>query len=200
MDPTEAPRPIALAVTLLVTGAGGLLASFALTLDAIAILKAPDAPLTCSVSALIGCSTNLSSAQGSIFGFPNPLLGLVFWSAVTTVGTALLARARFAGWFWALFSTGALAALVLVVWFIGQSIFELRVLCPWCMATWAVAIPMFLAVTLHSLQLEPLPPVLRRVASLGYSWIPAITVASYLIVALLAQWQLDVLGRWSIQG
>lgn len=194
-------RPIGLAAALLVTGALGLLASLALTLDKIALLENPDAQLGCNFSVLIGCSTNLNSDQGSVFGFPNPLLGLLFWSAVLTIGVALLAGARFAGWFWALFAIGATGACVLVVWFIVQSIFVLRVLCPWCMVTWAVTIPLFLAVVLHALRSGALVPAsIRRAAAAGFAWIPLIALLCYLIVAVLAQWQLDVLGQLSVTG
>ncbi len=196
MDPTgSSPRPIVLPVALLVTGALGLLASLALTLDKIALLEDPDARLGCNFSVLIGCSTNLNSDQGSVFGFPNPLLGLLFWSAVLTIGVALLAGARLAGWFWALFALGATGAFALVVWFVVQSIFVLRVLCPWCMVTWAVTIPLFLVVVLHALRNEALPAPVRRAASIGFAWIPLLMLLGYLIVAVLAQWQLDVLGQ-----
>ena len=144
------PRPVGLAIALLIAGALGLMASLALTLDKITLLQQPNSQLTCNFSVLIGCSTNLNSAQGAVFGFPNPLLGLMFWPAVLAVGVALLAGARLAGWFWVLFSLGTTASLALVVWFIGQSVFVLRVLCPWCMVTWAVTIPLFLVVTLHA--------------------------------------------------
>ena len=63
-----------MAITLLVTGAIGLMASLALTLDKITLLEKPDAQLTCNFSVLIGCSTNLNSAQGAVFGFPTRCL------------------------------------------------------------------------------------------------------------------------------
>lgn len=192
----SARHPLSLPITLLVTGALGLLASLALTLDKFALLENPDAQLGCNFSVLIGCSTNLNSEQGSVFGFPNPLLGLMFWSAVLAIGVGLLAGARFAGWFWALFGLGAAAAMGLVVWFIGQSIFVLRVLCPWCMVTWAATIPLFLVVVLYALRSGPWPAGLRRVAAGAYSWIPLATLGCYLLVAALAQWQLDVLGQF----
>ncbi|TFB80198.1 vitamin K epoxide reductase family protein [Terrimesophilobacter mesophilus] len=189
-------RPVGLPITLLVTGAIGLLASLALTLDKIALLENPNVQLGCNFSVLIGCSDNLNSVQGSVFGFPNPILGLVFWAAVITVGVGMLAGARFAGWFWALFSIGTAAALALVVWFIIQSIFVLRVLCPWCMVTWVVTIPVFFVVVLHTLRSEPVPAPLRRVASVGFFWIPAATLVCYVVIAVLAQVQLDVLGEF----
>ena len=191
-------RPIGLPIIFLVTGVLGLIASLSLTLDKIALLENPNAQLSCNFSILVGCSDNLNSAQGAVFGFPNPILGLVFWSAVVTIGVAMLAGARFAGWFWALFSIGTAAALALVVWFIAQSIFVLRVLCPWCMVTWAVTIPLFLVVVLHAARsgAVPLPEPLRRFAGAAFGWIPFIAFACYLVIAVLAQTQLDVLGEF----
>jgi uncharacterized membrane protein len=191
------PRPVGMAIALLIAGGLGLAASLALTLDKITLLERPDAQLTCNFSVLIGCSTNLNSAQGAVFGFPNPLLGLMFWPAVLAVGVALLAGARLAGWFWVLFALGTTASLTLVVWFIGQSVFVLRVLCPWCMVTWAVTIPVFLVVTLHVLRSGaiPVPAPLRRAGAATYAWIPLITLLSYVVVGVLAQWQLDVLAQ-----
>lgn len=189
-------RPIAVPVVLLVTGLLGLIASLSLTLDKIALLENPNAQLSCNFSVLVGCSDNLNSAQGEVFGFPNPIIGLVFWSAVFTIGVAMLAGARFAGWFWVLFSIGTAGALALVVWFIGQSIFVLRVLCPWCMVTWSITIPLFLVVVLHTLRMAWVPAPVRRVASGGFFWIPIVTLLCYVIIAVLAQVQLDVLSEF----
>ena len=190
-------RPVGMAITLLATGAIGLMASLALTLDKIALLDNPNAQLTCNFSVLVGCSTNLNSAQGAVLGFPNSLLGLMFWPAVLAVGVALLAGARLASWFWLLFGLGTSASLGLVLWFIGQSVFVLRVLCPWCMVTWAATIPLFLVVTLHAIRTGaiPVPTPLRRAGAAAYAWIPLITLLSYVVVAVLAQGQLDVLGQ-----
>ena len=71
-----------------------------------------------------------------MFGFPNPILGLAGWVAPIVVGFAILAGARFARWFWWLFELGMAFAFVFVIWLIGQSIFVLGTLCPWCMVTW----------------------------------------------------------------
>lgn len=179
-------------------GVIGIWAAFALTLDKFALLENPQADLGCNISVLVGCSTNLNSAQGEVFGFPNPLLGLAFWSATITVGVAMLAGATFARWFWAIYALAATASLALVIWFIGQSVFVLHVLCPWCMVTWAVTIPMFWVVVLHSMRSGaiPLPPAGRRIAGVLFSWIPIITLGCYLIIAVLAQVQLDVLSEF----
>jgi uncharacterized membrane protein len=190
-------RPTGLAVFLILAGAIGFAAAFALTLDKFTLLEDPNAQLSCTFSVLIGCSTNLSSWQGELFGFPNPFLGITGWSVVITVGAAILAGARFARWFWIGLNVGLAGALALVIFLIAQSIYVLDVLCPWCMVTWAVTIPAFLAVTSYNLKSGnlPAPAPVRRTAAGIYSWLVVITIACFLIVAILAQLQMDFLHR-----
>jgi len=189
--------PIGLAIFLIVAGSIGFAAAFALTLDKIAILENPDAQLSCNFSVLVGCSTNLSSWQGALFGFPNPLIGIAAWSVVITIGAAMLSGARFARWFWLGLQVGVTAALAFVIWLMGQSFFVLDVLCPWCMVTWAVTIPTFLTVTFYTLKtgILPAPARIKRAARGAYSWIFVITIACYLVAATVAQLQMDFLNR-----
>jgi len=191
-------RPTGLAILLIVAGAIAFAAAFALTLDKIHLLENPDAQLSCNFSVLIGCSTNLSSWQGSLLGFPNSLIGLATWSVLIVVGMAILAGARFARWFWIGLNVGVAGAMAFVIWLIGQSIFVLDVLCPWCMVTWAATIPTFLAVTLYNLKSGHIPATagLRRAADGAYSWLLVITVGCYIVFAVTAQLNMDVLSRF----
>ena len=190
-------RPVGLALFLVVSGLIGLAAAFALTVDKVRMLENPAAQLSCNFSVLVSCSTNLASWQGALFGFPNPLIGLVAWSVVLTVGVAVLAGAGFGRWFWLGLNLGYAGAITFVVWLIYQSIFVLDVLCPWCMVTWAVTIPGFLAVTLFTLKTGILPAgrLVRRAAGAAYSWIFLITLACYIAFAVVAQVHMDVLNR-----
>ncbi|TFD74811.1 vitamin K epoxide reductase family protein [Cryobacterium fucosi] len=196
-QPETSKRPVGLAIFLVVGGVIALIAAFLLTLDKFHILEDPQAQLSCNFSVLVGCSTNLGSWQGAIFGFPNPLIGLVGWSVVIAIGAGILAGARFARWFWIGLNVGVTGAIALVVWLMGQSFFVLDVLCPWCMVTWVVTIPVFLAVTLHNLREGNLPAsaAVRRFAAGAYSWIVVITIGFYLVAATIAQVQMDFLHR-----
>lgn len=189
-------RPVALAIFLIVAGAIGWYSSFELTLAKFEVLANPEATLGCDFSILVQCGTNLGSWQGSLFGFPNPLLGLGGFAAPIAIGTALLAGAKFARWFWLVFNLGIAGALALVIWLIVQSIFVLGVLCPWCMVVWAVTIPLFWTVTLRNLThgVFGLPERARAFFVAAYGWVVVITFASYLIVAILAQLRLNVLA------
>ena len=189
-------RPVVLAIFLIVAGVIGWIAAFALTVEKFVLLTDPTEALGCDFSVLVQCRANLESWQGSLFGFPNPIIGLAAWIAPIVVGVALLAGARFARWFWVLFNLGVVGALAFVIWLISQSVFVLGTLCPWCMVTWSVTIPLFWSVTLYNLREGnlPAPAAVRRIASALYGWVPAITLASYLVVAVIAQLRLDVLG------
>ncbi|MFP7760705.1 vitamin K epoxide reductase family protein [Marisediminicola sp. LYQ134] len=188
-------RPLGLAVFLVIAGAGGFVAAFALTVERIASLADPRAVLACDFSLLVQCGANLESPQGAVFGFPNPLLGIAGFTAVIAVGVGVLAGGRFARWFWALFTVGVTLAFAFVLWLIGQSIFVLGTLCPWCMVVWAVTIPLFYAVLAHSVRagIVPAPTRVRSGAATLMTWLPLVTILSYLAVAVVAQLRLDVL-------
>jgi uncharacterized membrane protein len=195
-QPVTRTRPTALAVWLIIAGVIGWWAAFSLTMERLHLLENPDAILGCDISPLVQCGKNLESWQGSVFGFPNPILGLTGWVAPIVVGVAMLAGARFARWFWWLFEAGVALAFVFVIWLIGQSIFVLGTLCPWCMVTWVVTIPTFYAVSLHVLRsgIVPAPRGIRNGADKLMSWLPLLAVISYAIIAIIAQVRLDVLG------
>ncbi len=190
-------RPFALGILLIVAGVIGWYAAFALTLDKFKQLEDPNVRLGCDFNILVGCGTNLASDQGAVFGFPNPIIGLACWVAPVVVGVALLAGVRFPRWFWTLFWLGFVFAIGFVAWLIYQSIYVLSSLCPWCMVTWSVTIPSFFAVTFHVLRSGALPlgDKARRAGAALAGWTPLITLVTYVLVALLAQLQLDVIGH-----
>jgi uncharacterized membrane protein len=188
-------RPTVLAVWLVIAGVIGWWAAISLTTERLHLLADPGSTPSCDFSVLIQCGANLESWQGSILGFPNPLLGLTGWMAPVVVGVALLAGARFARWFWWLFTLGMAGAFAFVVWLICQSIFVLGTLCPWCMVTWVVTIPSFYAVLLHVLRtgILPSPRGVQRAAGALMGWMPVLAVVSYAIIAVIAQLRLEVI-------
>ena len=195
-SPAAARSPrILLASALVIFGGVGWWAAFALAADKVLLAIEPGSDLSCNVSLLVQCGANLESWQGSVFGFPNPLIGLAGWAAVAVVGCLVLARVSLAPWFWIAFNLGVAAALAFVVWLIAQSIFVLGTLCPWCMVTWAVTIPLFWAVTLHNASWGRFGEWMARAVGPAYGWVPAITIGSYIVVAVVAQLRLDVLGQ-----
>ena len=169
---------------LLIIGGGlGLLASFTLIVDRIALWKNPDARLSCSLSATIDCAGVMLSPQSEIFGFPNPLLGLPMFAALVCLGFALLARARFAGWFWVVLAVTQLASAGFVAWFIFQTLFRIQLLCPWCSLVWLVTVPLLFYTVAYALA-EAFPRSrrtrqIRRVGRFLLRWQVAALVILY---------------------
>lgn len=194
-DHPPARIPWVLGSALILLGVVGWVAAFALTLEKFVTLEDPEASLSCDLSVLVQCGANLRSEQGAVFGFPNPILGLAGFVAPIAVGLALLAGARFARWFWMLFTAGVAGALAFVIWLITQSVFVLGTLCPWCMVVWSATIPLFLVTLFGNLAYAGHGP---RLAALGrrlLPWTVPLSVLGYLVVALVAQLQLEVLQR-----
>ena len=191
-------RPTFLAVWLVVAGVVGWVAAFALTIEKFHALANPDdGPASCDFSIIVQCTANLDSPQGSVFGFPNPILGLTGWVAPIVVGMAILAGARFARWFWWAFAAGIVFAFGFVLWLIGQSIYVLGTLCPWCMVTWLVTIPTFYAVIVHLLRsgVVSKAPSVRAVGTALTPWVPLMALLTYAVVLLLAQLRLDAIPQ-----
>jgi uncharacterized membrane protein len=188
MSPAVASkRPVAYALMLILTGIVGVYSSFVLVLDRIELLRSPGESLGCDVNPFVSCGTVIESWQGSLFGFPNPLIGVASFVAPVAVGVGLLAGARFARWFWALFVLGLALAWVFVTWLFFQTVFSIGTLCPWCMLVWAVTIPLFWISLVYTAArgLTPTPRGLRRLAAaaLPYTW--AVIVANYAGIVLV---------------
>ena len=179
---------------LMLSGIIGVTASMALSVEKIEKLAKPDTDLSCDFSVLVQCSANLDSAQGAAFGVPNPFLGLVGFALVLCIGVALWAVPHFARWFWVLFNFGVAGAFAFVVWVIGQSIYVLGTLCPWCLVVWLTTLPLFFFVTARNLREGVFGRRARRVGALLWPWMTLVTVAAYLVVAVLAQLRLNVLA------
>lgn len=141
-----------LAYILLVGGAIGVLCSALLTLDKIQLAANPGSHLSCNINPIVACGTVSLAHQSSVFGFPNPFLGLVGFAVVATIGAGLLAGATFKRWFWLGLQLGALLGIIFITWLQFQSIFVLNTLCPYCMVVWAVTIPIFIYTSLYNFQ------------------------------------------------
>lgn len=136
---------------LLLGGLVGAGAAFALILDRIALLEDPEFVPACSIDPVLSCGSIMSSAQSEVFGFPNPLIGLLAFPVVATFGAAVVGGAVLPRWMWLGLQVGATAGVLFVHWLIAQSLYVIGALCPYCMAVWVVTITVFWYVTLHNL-------------------------------------------------
>jgi uncharacterized membrane protein len=174
----------ALAWLLVITGALGLLASFMITVDKIAVAENPAFRPSCSISPVLSCTSVMSSDQASVFGFPNPLLGVAAYAVVIAVGFGLLAGARYRRWHWVGLNLGTLAGTAFSMWLMTQALYSIGALCLWCGLAWAATIAMFWYTTVHNLK-HGLIPVPRSLANgiLEFHW--AVPVTWYLGIVIL---------------
>lgn len=179
----------AAAWVLTVGGAVGTAAAFALILDRIALLANPAFVPSCNISPLLSCGSVMTSPQAEAFGFPNPLIGLVAFPVVATIGVVALAGGTIPRWVWLGLQAGTVAGLVFVQWLIAQSLYTIGTLCPYCMIVWAVTITVFCYTTLHNITADrlPLPAGWRQVATALASYHGVLVAAWHVvIIALIA--------------
>lgn len=120
-------------VTMLVFGIIALIASFTLAVEEFALLKNPDAVLSCSLNPVLNCASVMKTWQASAFGFPNMFLGLMGFAIVITVAVAWLAGGRFKRWFWIAATIGYGLGAVFAYWLFFNSVYVIEILCPWCL-------------------------------------------------------------------
>lgn len=176
-----------LAAGLVVGGLTGLLASAVLLIERIRLAQDSDYVPSCSINPIISCGSVMESAQASLLGFPNPIIGVAAFPVVVATGAALLAGGRLARWYWLGLQAGVSAALALVMWLAFQSLYRIGALCPYCMVVWAVVIPLFWYVTLHNLKSGTLGEAAAssRATDVARAWHAPLLLAAYLLVLAL---------------
>lgn len=179
---TKAGRSYAIAS--IIFGIIGWVAAFTLTIERIEVAGNPNATLSCDISPFISCKSVMLTEQASLFGFPNPLIGVTSFVAPILIGFAVLAGAKFANWFWNLYLVGNALGMVFVFWLFSQSAFVIEVLCPYCMVAWAGMIPLFwMNLGLVASQ-GSLGTKLQKAGEVIYSWNWVLTVATYAALTL----------------
>lgn len=140
-----------LAWGLTIGGLVGFVASAVLLIERIKLAQDTAYVPSCSINPILSCGSVMETAQASLLGFPNPIIGVAAFPVVVTTGIAFLAGARLARWYWVGLQVGVTAALALVTWLAFQSIYRIGALCPYCMVVWTVVIPLFWYVSLRNL-------------------------------------------------
>ncbi|MFI5757589.1 vitamin K epoxide reductase family protein [Streptomyces sp. NPDC051569] len=177
------------ALLLVITGAAGLLAAWVITIDKFTLLEDPNFTPGCSLNPVVSCGNIMKSAQASVFGFPNPLLGLAAYAVVICVGTGLLAGARHRRWFWLGLNAGTLFGVGFCTWLQYQSLYNINSLCLWCCLAWAATIVMFCYVTVHNIEHRILPaPAGLRGALSEFPWMPPVVWIGGIGMLILTRW------------
>jgi uncharacterized membrane protein len=153
-----------------IAGVIGLAAAVQLTIDKFILLQnkidGVETALSCDFSAFVSCGGVMDSPQAEAFGFPNSIIGIVGFSVVTVLGVLFWTGAPVVRWVWTGLQLGCLFGIGFVTWLQYQSIYQLELLCPYCIVVWAVMIPLFVYVTACSLRgVAPQSPVTRFVSN-----------------------------------
>jgi uncharacterized membrane protein len=190
-------RPKIFGVVLVIAGLGGLAAAYNLSVDKVTAILSPATKLNCSFSILVSCGDNLKSWQGSLFGFPNPLIGLGGFAVTLLIGIAILAGVKYPRWWMIAFNIGVMGAFAFITFLIYSSVFVIGTLCVWCALVWIVTIPTFWLTTLGNLSNGNYAVNARaqRFWKGAYTWTPLLSLVCYLVIFLLFQIYLNLLER-----
>ena len=116
--------------------AGGLIGSIASFLETIeyqALLKNAHAQLTCNLNSVFSCSSVLHSWQSRIFGFPNSMLCMVFFTTMFAAGLVGLAGGTMPPKLRLWLQGVSLFFFCFAMWFMWQSTFVIQSLCILCL-------------------------------------------------------------------
>lgn len=172
-----------MAWVLAICGAGGFLASSQLVLERLALYQDPSYVTSCDISPFVSCGEVFRTWQAALFGFPNPLIGIVAFTVILTTATMLFSGARPARWYWLGLHLGVGLGFLFVVWLWSQALFEIRILCLYCMAVWAVMIVLTVLLSTRNIVRGDLPAP-ARLRSVLAEWAWPLTVL--LLVATAA--------------
>lgn len=129
----------------------GLLCSLILSIDKLQLLEHPNQQLSCSLNAFVNCTTVMNTPEASLLGFPNSFIGLMAYAALFTVGVSGLFGTKFPRVFMALLQLGVTAEILFAYWLFFDSVFSIRVLCPFCLAVTFSSTMIFAAISRYNI-------------------------------------------------
>ncbi len=174
---------------LVVTGAAGILAAWVITIDKFKLLEDPGFQPGCSLNPVVSCGNIMKSEQASVFGFPNPMLGLVTYAVVVAIGVGVLAGARYRRWYWLGLNAGMLFGVGFCTWLMYQSLYEINALCLWCCLAWVATIVMFWYVTSHNVRSGVVPaPAGVRTFFAEFTWVLPVLHLGIIGMLVLTRW------------
>lgn len=166
---------------LLITGVVGWVASAILVLERLELYEDAGYITSCDINPWVSCGKVMGTWQSELFGFPNPLIGIVAFAVVISTAMVVLSGARPGRWYWAGLQAGVTLGMVFVAWLWFQALFVIHILCLYCMIVWAAMIPLFILLTVRNLAhgVIPAPPGVVRFAT---GWAGTLIAVAYVTV------------------
>lgn len=138
--------------TILVAAIAGLLSAATLAIEKYHLLQNPDAVLSCSFNIVLNCSVVMQTWQASVFGFPNPIIGVVLYPAAIVLAVFGLSKVEMPRWIMVTAQILAVLGALFAYWLFFQSVYAIQVLCPWCLVVTFVTTLILSSITHYNLR------------------------------------------------
>lgn len=165
-----------------------LVASFALSLEALMLAANPGANLACNVNLILNCATVALHPSAELLGFPNSFLGLMAESVVITVAIAGLSGVKFPRPFMFAAQIGYGLGFIFAWYLFAMSFFVIQALCPWCLLVTLTTTLVLFTITRYNIRENNLY-LPEKVHTKLYSWIEKgydIVLLASIVVAVIA--------------
>jgi len=130
----------------------GLSSSFVLTLEKFHLLQNPDAQLSCTFNLVLNCATVMQTWQSSVFGFPNMLIGLIAYPAAISLAVFGLSGGKIPRKLAIAAEVIAILGASFAYWLFFNSVYDIQVLCPWCLVITFVTTLILSSITHYNLR------------------------------------------------
>ncbi len=116
-------------------------------MEKIILLKDPGASLVCDFSDRVSCSDVLDAWQSSVLGPPNSVIGAIMFSILASGALAGFLGTRASRSYVATLWGLAVFFLAFATWFMAETAFSIRSLCPWCIGITTAVVVIAAALT-----------------------------------------------------
>ena len=115
----------------------GLFASIKLIIEKIAVLADSSYVPSCDINPVLACGSVINTPQAAFFGFPNPIIGIIGFTAVFVLAVLFLFKIPLPSFIPIGLLFGSILGFFFICYLIYQSLYTISALCPWCMVVWA---------------------------------------------------------------
>ncbi len=109
-----------------------MVAAFLQSIEKIKLLQHSGQVLPCDLNSIFNCTNVLNAWQSSVFGFPNSLMCLTFFTIFASIGLVGLSGGNLGRRLRLSIQVIALLVLGFALWFLWQSIYRIHALCILC--------------------------------------------------------------------
>jgi len=136
---------------LLIGGIIGIGASLILSYDTFKVSQNPHYIPSCNLNPVLSCGNVINTAGDTIFHIPYPYYGIAAFAVLITVGSGMLAGAKFKRWYWLTFQAALTLGIIGAYLLLIRSVYRIHALCPYCLSVDVVTTTLFWYLTLYNI-------------------------------------------------